>query len=123
APAVANAAISNVWKEFGRGRFVFYVSGPWNIGELQRRLPAEQQESWTTAPLPGPDGPGASIAGGSSLVMFRRSRHPAAAWRLVEFLSQPAVQVRFHALTGDLPPRRAARTDPGLAADVPAPAL
>jgi multiple sugar transport system substrate-binding protein len=117
APAVANAAISNVWNEFGRGRFVFYVSGPWNIGELQRRLPADQQHAWTTAPLPGPDGPGASIAGGSSLVVFRASRHPAEAWRLIEFLSQPTVQRRFHALTGDLPPRRTTWQDPQLTGD------
>ena len=118
APAVASAAISNVWNEFGRGRFVFFVSGPWNIGELQRRLSSAQQDTWMTAPLPGPDGPGASIAGGSSLVVFRASRHQETAWRLVEFLSQPAVQRRFHALTGDLPPRRATWKDPGLAADV-----
>jgi multiple sugar transport system substrate-binding protein len=117
APAVGHAAISNVWNEFGRGRFAFYVSGPWNIGELQRRLPADQQHTWATAPLPGPDGPGASIAGGSSLVVFRASRHQAAAWRLVEFLSQPTVQRRFHALTGDLPPRRATWQDPELAGD------
>jgi multiple sugar transport system substrate-binding protein len=120
APVVANAAISNVWNEFGRGRFVFYVSGPWNIGELQRRLPADQQQSWTTAPLPGPDGPGASIAGGSSLVVFRASRHQGAAWRLIEFLSQPTVQRQFYALTGDLPPRRASWQDAKLAADAPA---
>lgn len=118
APPMANAAISNVWNEFGRGRFVFYVSGPWNIGEFQRRLPRDQQDTWMTAPLPGEDGPGASIAGGSSLVVFRASRHPAAAWRLIEFLSQPAVQRRFHARTGDLPPRRTTWNDPGLAADV-----
>jgi multiple sugar transport system substrate-binding protein len=117
APRVANAAISNVWHEFGRGRFAFYVSGPWNIGELQRRLPPEQQDTWMTAPLPGPDGPGASIAGGSSLVMFRASRHQPAVWRLIEFLSQPDVQRRFHALTGNLPPRRATWSDPALAAD------
>ena len=118
APALATGAISNVWNEFGRGRFAFYVSGPWNIGELGRRLPAEQRDTWMTAPLPGPDGPGASIAGGSSLVVFRSSRHPQEAWRLIEYLSQPAVQRRFHALTGDLPPRRATWADPGLAADV-----
>src|SRR5204862_1939613 len=31
---------------------------------------------------------------------------------------RPDVQRRFHALTGDLPPRRTTWTDPGLAADV-----
>src|SRR2546428_7778167 len=123
APALGSAAIANVWYEFGRGRFAFYVSGPWNIGEFQRRLPAEQQDSWMTAPLPGPNGPGASIAGGSSLVVFRASRHQAAARRVVEFLSQPAVQRRVHALTGDLPPPRAPWTDPGLAAALHARAL
>ena len=118
APMLISTAVSNVWTDFGRGRFIFYVSGPWNIGELRRRLPAEQQDTWTTAPLPGPDGPGASIAGGSSLVVFRTSRHQEAAWRLIEFLSEPAVQRRFHALTGDLPPRRTTWAEPELAADV-----
>ena len=118
APMVASAAISNVWHEFGRARFAFYISGPWNIGEFKRRLPPDQQDTWMTAPLPGPEGPGASIAGGSSLVVFRASRHQAAAWQLVEFLSQPAVQRRFHALTGDLPPRRTTWDDPALAGDV-----
>jgi multiple sugar transport system substrate-binding protein len=118
APITVSSAVSNVWTDFGRGRFVFYVSGPWNIGELSRRLPSEQQDTWMTAPLPGPDGPGASIAGGSSLVVFRASRHQQAAWRLIEFLSQPAVQRRFHALTGDLPPRRTTWAEPELAADV-----
>jgi multiple sugar transport system substrate-binding protein len=118
APTVATAAISNIWYEFGRGRFVFFVSGPWNIGELQRRLPREQQDTWMTAPLPGPEGPGASIAGGSSLVVFRASRHQEAAWRLVEFLSQPRVQQRFHALTGNLPPRRATWQEAALTADL-----
>src|SRR5262245_10659275 len=106
APRVAQADSTNVWTDFGRGAFVFYISGPWNIGELERRLPANVQSTWTTAPLPGPDGPGSSTAGGSSLVIFRRSRHAEMAWQLVEYLSTPAVQRRFYELTGDLPPRR-----------------
>lgn len=117
APALGTAQISNVWTEFGRGQFAFYISGPWNIGEFKRRLPAERQDDWMTAPLPGPDGPGASTAGGSSLVIFRSSRHREAAWRLVEYLSEPAVQLRFHELTGNLPPRRTAWRDPKLAGD------
>jgi multiple sugar transport system substrate-binding protein len=118
APPVTNSQIANVWNEFGRGYFAFYISGPWNIGEFHRRLPAALQGSWMTAPLPGPDGPGASIAGGASLAVFRRSPHPAAAWQLIEYLSQPEVQRHFHALTGDLPPRRSAWDDPGIAGDV-----
>jgi len=118
APPASSSDLSNLWNEFGRGRFVFFVSGPWNIGELQRRLPPGLQQAWTTAPLPGPDGPGASIAGGSSLVMFHHARVKPAAWQLIEYLSQPDVQRRFHALTGDLPPRRTAWRDSPLADDV-----
>jgi hypothetical protein len=54
------------------GYFSFYISGPWNIGEFKRRLPADKQDSWMTAILPGPSGPAASIAGGASLVLFER---------------------------------------------------
>ena len=106
APTMTNTQISNVWKEMGKGFFSFYISGPWNIGEFKRRLPPEQQGGWTTAPMPGPDGPGVSNAGGASLVIFKRSHHPQAAWALMEFLSRPAVQQRFYELSGDLPPRR-----------------
>ena len=117
APPLTNADVSNVWSEFARGYFSFYVTGPWNIGEFKRRLPPERQESWMTAPLPGPEGPGASIAGGSSLVVFRASRVKAAARQWIEYLSQPDVQRRFHDLTGDLPPRRSAWTEGRLAED------
>jgi multiple sugar transport system substrate-binding protein len=117
APPATNNEIANVWNEFARGYFSFYISGPWNIGEFKRRLAPELQSAWMTAPLPGPDGPGASIAGGSSLALFRRSQAKPAAWRVIEYLSQPAVQQRFHALTGNLPPRRAAWSGSTLARD------
>ena len=67
-----------------------------------------QQDDWMTAPMPGRTVPGASTAGGSSLVLFRRSRHQR---RGVEVWSStcrsPRCRSVFHALTGDLPPRRA----------------
>ena len=118
APPISAAQLSNVWNEFGRGTFAFYISGPWNIGEFERRLPPAVQGAWATAPLPGPSGPGASLAGGSSLVVFRASKVKDAAWQLVSYLSRPDVELRFRALTGDLPPRRSAWRDPALAADV-----
>lgn len=117
APPLTDASVSNVWNEFSRGYFCFYISGPWNIGEFKHRLPAEQQDSWMTAPLPGPDGPGASIAGGSSLVVFDTSHVKGAAWQWIEYLSNPDVQRHFHELTGDLPPRRTAWSEGKLMQD------
>lgn len=117
APAVSNTAISNVWNEFGRGYFAFYINGPWNIAEMKKRLPPSLAGSWMTMPLPGPDGPTASVAGGTSFVVFSQSRHKAAAWKLIAYLSSPRVQEEFHALTGNLPSRRSPWQSPSLAND------
>ncbi|MFG6415693.1 sugar ABC transporter substrate-binding protein [Roseateles sp. DC23W] len=106
APGLTNNQVANLYQEFGRGTYAFYISGPWNIGEFKRRLPAELDGAWTTAELPGPAGLGASVAGGASLAMFKRSRHKREAWALISYLSRPDVQQQFYRLTGDLPPRR-----------------
>jgi len=123
APRVDNTRISNVWNEFGRGMFSYYISGPWNIAEFQKRLPANLSDAWGTMALPGPDGPGASISGGTSFVVFRSSRHKDAAWTLVAWLSQPEQQLQLHRLVGDLPPRRSAWRDPALSGDANAEAF
>jgi multiple sugar transport system substrate-binding protein len=118
APRVTNNQISNVWDEFGRGYFSFYINGPWNIAEFKQRLPKELASSWMTMPLPGPDGgPGASVAGGVTLVVFAHSRHQDAAWQLAQFLSAPGTQTRFQELTGDLPSRRSPWSATALAND------
>ena len=117
APVLTNNQISNVWDEFGKGYYAFYISGPWNIAKFKERLPASQQDDWMTMPLPGPNGPGASLANGTSFVIFRDSPRKAAAWKLIEYLSAPETQAKFHALTGNLPPRRSPWRMPALADD------
>lgn len=119
APPVANTEVANLYQEFARGYFAMYITGPWNLGEFRRQLPAEMQQNWGTAPLPGPDGEGSgvSLAGGASLVIFRESEHKDAAWRLLEFLSRPEQQLRFYEFTGDLPARLEAWEDSTLLAD------
>lgn len=117
APQVSETQVSNVWDEFFKGNHAFYLSGPWNIREFKQRAPEALKEQWSTMPLPGPDGPGAGIAGGTQLVIFKSSKRKPAAWKLVEYLSRPDVQQRFHALIGDLPPRRSAWDSPQLAGD------
>ena len=51
------------------------------------------------------------------------SPRQAAAWQLIAFLSEPATMQRFHALTGDLPPRRSAWRASALADDAPSQAF
>jgi multiple sugar transport system substrate-binding protein len=110
APVLASTEISNVWLELAQGRYAMYITGPWNMGEFRRRMRPDQLSRWSTAPMPTPDSswPGRSLAGGCSLVVFRRSEHPAEAWKFIEYLSQPETQARFYQLSGNLPARQSA---------------
>ncbi len=126
APAVSNAEIANIYQQFAQGDFAMWITGPWNVGECKRRLPAAIQDKWATAPLPARDASaptGISMAGGSSLVVFRGTKHRAAAEKLIQFLSEPAQQVRFFDLTGDLPARRSAWSAPSIVAESHFPAF
>ena len=50
-------------------------------------------------------------------MIFRKSQQKQASWKLIEFLSRPEIQARFHSIIGDLPPRRSAWDAPSLAGD------
>jgi len=116
APRSGEGQVANLYQDFASGYFSFYISGPWNIGEFSRRLPATMADRWALAPLPGPDEnhPGVSVAGGASLVVVRGSRHREAAWKWIEYLSEPEQQIAFYRLTGDLPARKSAWSDDAL---------
>jgi multiple sugar transport system substrate-binding protein len=121
APALDLQGVANLYQQFAEGYFAMVITGPWNLGEFRNRLPADMQDRWATAPLPPPrEGmpyPGLSLAGGSSLVLFRQARHPEAAWQWLEYLSEPAQQARFYEFSGDLPSRPSAWQLARLAAD------
>jgi multiple sugar transport system substrate-binding protein len=120
APPIGSGQVANLYQQFGAGDFAMFVSGPWDVGNLRLRLPKEMESTWSTAPMPAPDGtpyPGLSLSGGSSLVIFRSSKKQDAAWKLIEFLSRPDVQIRFYEMIGDLPARRSGWRAPTLVAD------
>ena len=94
APAAAKAQVANLYQDFAAGYFAFYISGPWNIGEFARRLPADAGRRAgrpRRCPRPSAGAPGR---------LDRRRRQPGrepqraprqeAAWQLIEFLSEPA---------------------------------
>lgn len=120
APAISNSQVANLYQQFGAGEFAMFISGPWDVGNLRTRLGPGGQAKWSTAPLPAPDGtpyPGVSLSGGLSLALFRSSKKQEAAWKLIEFLSRPDIQVKFFEASGDLPARRSAWQVPALAGD------
>ena len=120
APSVSNQLIANLYQQFAQGDFAMYITGPWNVGEFKRKMPPEMQDKWATAPMPALTAAepfGISMAGGSSLVIFRGAKHRAAAEKLIAFLEEPAQQVRLYELTGDLPARRSAWSAPALTGD------
>jgi len=118
APSVSNAQIANVYQQFAQGDFAMYITGPWQVGAFKERLPADVQDKWATTPMPAPNASesiGTSLAGGSTLVLFRDGGHKEAARKLIAFLSEPAQQIRLFDITGDLPARRSAWRAPQLA--------
>ncbi|MGW3724803.1 ABC transporter substrate-binding protein [Streptomyces sp. NPDC000851] len=70
-------------------------------------------------PLPGPDGPGTSVLGGSNLAVTAHARHPDTAARLIAYLTGERVQ-RQVLTRGALPPVRAdLYEDPELIGEFP----
>ncbi|MEP7010299.1 MAG: sugar ABC transporter substrate-binding protein [Acidobacteriota bacterium] len=121
APPLDQSGLANLYQQFAEGYFAMFISGPWNLAEMERRLPPEMQDRWATAPMPPPeaggDYPGTSLAGGASLVVFSGATQSEGAWRWIEYLSEPAQQAEFFRRAGDLPSRRSAWTSTGLASD------
>ena len=116
---VGISQVNNVYQAFADGYFSMYISGPWNIREFKRWMKDDLEDQWMTAPLPGPKNsyPGTSLAGGSSLVMFRNSKYKKEVWRLFEYLSRPEIQIEFYKLINDLPSVKTAWQDSILAND------
>ncbi len=101
---------------FVDGSAPMMISGPYNIGNLAKAGGAGFADKYAVAPMPK-DKTATSFVGGSNLVVFKDSPNRDAAWKLVQWLSQPDVQVKWYQATGDLPAVESAWKDPLLAGD------
>ncbi len=114
--AVINMSeVANIFQGFSEGVFSMMVTGPWNVSEMRKRMPGLSGR-WSTAPLPAGRNR-ASVAGGASLVLFEKCRHPEAAWKFIRYLSEVETQQAFFSLTRDLPAVRAAWHTPEIEND------
>ena len=111
--------VTNVYQAFAEEYFSIYISGPWNIPEFKKWMTGNLADKWMTAPMPGyaNDYPGVSLAGGSSLVIFKNSKYKNEVWKFFEFLSQSKTQIEFYQLLNNLPSVKAAWDNPILRDD------
>jgi multiple sugar transport system substrate-binding protein len=111
-----STAIGAEESAFVNGSTPILIAAPAEVGALDQaggpgfsgkyavmRFPAQQSST--------------SFIGGSDLVVFHNSAHRAAAWKLVQWLSQASVQAGWYKTTGDLPAVISAWDEPGLKAD------
>ncbi|MBT2443944.1 ABC transporter substrate-binding protein [Streptomyces sp. ISL-36] len=98
---------------FQNGRLLFLRNWPYAYAGASG-ADSRVAGKFGAVPLPGPDGPGTSVLGGSNLAVSSHARHPDSARDLIAYLTSEQVQRRV--LTeGALPPVRAALyQDPAL---------
>ncbi|MBK9096671.1 MAG: extracellular solute-binding protein [bacterium] len=113
--------VTNVYQALRDEYFSIYISGPWNINEYKKWMTGDLADKWSTAPLPSKTGdkyPGVSVAGGSSLVIFRNSKHKTEVWKFIEYLSEKKTQIEFYKLLYNLPAVKEAWEDSSIANNI-----
>ncbi|MBF0543099.1 MAG: extracellular solute-binding protein [Candidatus Riflebacteria bacterium] len=91
---------------FASGFYPIMLSGPWMASDLEIRNPGLEGH-WKTAVLPK-NKTRTSFIGGSNLVIFKRTKHPAEAWKFIQFMSEPSSQALWYKLAKNLPANRLA---------------
>jgi len=101
---------------FVDGSIGAFISGPWHVGILTDLGGADFMSKVALATLPA-GAQEASFIGGANLAVFADSANRDAAWKFVEWLSRPEVQVEWYTAVNDLPSVSAAWDDPAIADD------
>jgi multiple sugar transport system substrate-binding protein len=101
---------------FVDGSVPMLIAGPSEIGALTAAGGQGFEDKIGVARIPA-DSSSTSFVGGGDLVVFKKSENQDAAWKFIQFMSQPEVQVEWQQAVGDLPAAQSAWTDPALADD------
>ncbi|WP_084075276.1 extracellular solute-binding protein [Demequina sp. NBRC 110052] len=93
------------------------ISGPYLASSISSAAP-ELDGSWSVSLIPGGDGHDpVSLFAGSNLGVWGSTDNPDGALALLEYLSEPATQLEWYSIQGELPAASAALSDASLAAD------
>ena len=97
---------------FARGNVGMYVAGAWFAGTLGGEYP-KLKGKWAAAPLPEGSAGCATTIAGDTLVMLSGGKNQDAAWKWMEFLSEPDNMAEWTFGSADgtlLPPRKSLLT-------------
>jgi multiple sugar transport system substrate-binding protein len=100
---------------FISGSAPMLISGPYLAKSIGDQAP-QLSGKWGVSVLPS-DKTGTSLFAGSDLGVFSKSTKVDAALKLLNFMSEPATQLKWYQLNGDLPTVKAALNDPSMASD------
>ena len=101
---------------FVSGSVPMFISGPWEMGGLDKLGGPGFKDKYGVMEMPKQK-TATSFVGGSDLAVFKNSKNRDSAWKFVQWLSDPKTQVKFFALSTDLPSVKSAWSDPSLTAD------
>ncbi|WP_374947050.1 extracellular solute-binding protein [Agreia sp.] len=101
---------------FVDGSTPMLFAGPSMIGQLTAAGGPEFADKYTVARVPAQTS-STSFTGGGDLVVFKDTDNRDASWKLVKWLAQPEIQVKWNRLAGDLPAVAESWDTPELAAD------
>ncbi len=111
-PAGAGAAES----AFVSGDLGMLVAGSGESAQLNKAGGDGFDQKYAVATFPK-NKSATAFVGGSNLVVFKNSKSSAAAWKLIQWLSQPDVQVKWYETAGGLPAVQSAWQVPELASN------
>ncbi len=93
------------------------ISGPYLASSISDAAP-ELDGSWSVSLIPGGDGNDpVSLFAGSNLGVWKTTENTDAALGLLEYLSEPATQVEWYSIQGELPAASEALADSTLTSD------
>lgn len=114
-PDVENGSAS---ADLVSGAVPMFLSGPWDIPGLVASGGEGFADKFGVAQIPAPPGGiSTSFAAGANLAVFDNAKNPDAAWKLIQWLTEPENQVAWFTAVNDLPSQQSAWDDPALTAD------
>ena len=102
--------------DFVSGKVPMFISGPWEMSAVEKLGGAGFKNKYAVMQIPAKT-QSSSFVGGSDLVVFKKSKNRDTAWKFVQWLSDPKVQVKWYQASTDLPSVASAWTDPSISAD------